>query len=131
MRNIINRIVNEVVGNAIDKAFAVTKDRFKLKNSNGVVVSECGFEVVNKDKWFNQKYVTLFDLKTKKEYRGKGFANELLNYIFKHVKNNEKVNIISLIVDKDNDKAIGLYKKCGFDVFIEYEDSYSMVKRLK
>lgn len=46
------------------------------------------------------------------------------------MKNELKLNIITLIVYKNNYKAVNLYFKSGFEIYIEYEDSYSLIKNL-
>ena len=69
-------------------------------------------------------------LKTFKNFQRKGFAKYLLNQIFNYVKNILKLNIITLIVYKNNFKAINLYFNCGFKIHIDYIDSYSLIKKL-
>lgn len=81
-------------------------------------------------KFFHERYVTLYGLKTYQEFQGKGFARYLLQQIFNYVKNELKYNIITLIVYKDNIKAVNLYLNNGFKVFMEYDDSYSLIKKL-
>jgi len=95
-----------------------------------ILVSESGFEIMNPDKWFDEKYVTLYDLKTLEKFQGRGFAKYLLDQIFKYVKNKLYINIIALIVDKNNYKAVNLYLNRGFEINIEYDTSYSLVKKL-
>lgn len=111
--------------------FIVDKKDKKFKLFSGEhLVSESGFNIERPDEWFKQKYVTIHDLKTNKEYLRKGFAEHLLEQIFDYVKNVIKLNIIALIVDKDNTNATNLYFKVGFEVFMEYDDSYSLIKKL-
>ena len=111
----------------LDKNFIVTKKMFKLFLENKLV-SDSGFSIEQPDEWFNEKYVTIFNVKTVKKFQRKGFAKCLLEEIFNYVKNEFKINIITLIVFKDNPNAIDLYFKCGFEKYIEYEDSYSLIK---
>ena len=59
------------------------------------MVAHTGFEIEKSDKWFNQKYLTLFELKTEEEHQRKGYAKYLLEQIFNYVKNELKINIIS------------------------------------
>lgn len=107
----------------------IEKNKFKLF-SNKVLVSETGYNIEDPDKYFNEKYVTLYDLKTFDKYQGKGFAKYLLEQTLNYVKNNLKINIVSLIVYKDNYKASKLYFNMGFEIFIEYADSYCLIKKL-
>lgn len=117
--------------------FVVNKknNKFQLFINNDLV-SESGFSIENPDKWFNKKYVTLFDLNTSKKFQNKGFAKKLLEEIFNYVKNNLKLNIITLNVYKTNYKAVNLYFKCEFTVLVDYNDKnikksyYSLVKNL-
>lgn len=112
-----------------EKRFVVKKHKFQLFVGN-ILVSESGFNINQPDKWFNQKYVILFELKTVEKFQGKGFAKYLLDQIFNYVKNDLKLNIISLIVYKDNDKALNLYINCGFYFYVDYDNSYSLIKKL-
>ena len=50
------------------------------------------------------------------EYRQHHIGTQIMNYIIK------KYNVNSLTVDKDNVKAINLYKKCGFDFTDKFKD---------
>jgi len=110
--------------------FIVERNKFKLLVNN-VLVAETMFNIESPDEFFNEKYVSIYELKTFEQFQGKGFAIYLLEQIFIYVKNTLKLNIISLIVDKDNYKAVNLYFKNGFVIFNEYEDSYSLIKKLK
>lgn len=128
MKNILKYNIFILNENKEDKKFVVDKNKFKLF-LNDILISNTGFSIEHPDKWFNEKYVTLYNLKTEDEFQGKGFAKYLLEQIFDYVKNKLKINIITLIVDKDNHKAINLYFKNGFEIFIEYDDSFSLVKK--
>lgn len=112
-----------------EKQFVVEQNKFKLLENN-VLVSETKYNIEQQDEFFNQKYVSIYELKTFEQFREKGYAKYLLNEIFDYVKNKLKLNIITLIVDKDNTKAISLYFSNGFEIFMEYKDSYSLVKKL-
>lgn len=107
----------------------IENNKFQLYLGN-ILVAESGFNIENKDKWFNEKYAIIHDLETIKKFRRKGFAKYLLEEIFNYVKNELKLNIIALIVYKNNNKAVNLYFKCGFEIYEEYEDSYSLIKKI-
>lgn len=114
-----------------EKRFIVDKKNYKFELfSNNVLVSETSFTIENADEWFDENYVTIYDLKTYENFRGKGFAKYLLEQIFDYVKNELGFNIITLIVYKDNKKAVNLYFNSGFEINIEYDDSYSLIKKL-
>ena len=121
----VNQFVNENITNG--KRFVIEKNKFKLFLGD-ILVAESGFNIESPDRWFNKKYVTLYDLKTVEKFQGKGFAKYLLEQIFNYVKNELKFNIITLIVDKDNYNAVNLYFNSGFEIFIEYDDSFSLIK---
>ncbi len=44
------------------------------------------------------------------EYRGKQIGKTLLNYSI------EKMNVIKVDVNEQNEQAVGFYKKCGFEI---------------
>jgi ribosomal protein S18 acetylase RimI-like enzyme len=111
------------------KIFTVSKNKFRLYLDKNLV-TETGFKIVQPDKYFDQQYIILFELKTIEKYQGKGFAKYLLQEICDYVKNELKLNIISLIVYKDNFKALNLYLNNGFEIYFDYDDSYSLIKKL-
>jgi RimJ/RimL family protein N-acetyltransferase len=128
---IIRECIKESNENEIDeKRFIVDKTKHKFQLFLGdILVTESGFNIVSPDKWFKQKYVIIHDLKTFKYFQ-KGQAQYLLERIFEYVKNELKLNIIALIVYKNNYLAMNLYFKSGFEIFMEYDDSYSLIKKL-
>lgn len=76
-----------------------------------------------------------FGVSVLKEYWGNGIAYKMISLLIKWAREN-KVTKINLIVREDNEKAINLYKKLGFEIeglirrrfFIdgEYYNSYQM-----
>jgi ribosomal protein S18 acetylase RimI-like enzyme len=112
-----------------EKIFTVNDNKFELFLGD-VLVVESGFNVEPADKWFREKYVSIYSLKTVEEFQGKGLAKYLLLQIFDYVKNKLGISIITLIVDKDNSKAVNLYFNTGFKTLIEYDDSFSLIKKL-
>jgi ribosomal protein S18 acetylase RimI-like enzyme len=66
------------------------------------------------------------------EYQGKGFGNQMMTKlieIFKEKQNeitSEITNELYLIVDKDNLKAINLYKKFNFNIIEDNNTYYKM-----
>ena len=111
------------------KRFVIDKNKFKLFLGD-ILISKSGFNIEPPDKWFNKEYVTLFNIKTVEKFQGKGFAKFLLDKIFNYVKNELNINIITLIVYKNNIKAVNLYLRNGFEIYLEYDESYSLIKRL-
>jgi len=92
------------------------------------LVSESGFSIEQPDEFFNEKYFTLYELKTLEEFQRQGFAKYLLYQIFDYVKNELRINIITLIVYKNNHSAVNLYLDSGFEIYNDYDDSYSLIK---
>lgn len=107
--------------------FVVTKNSFKLYFDDDLV-SESGFSIESPDEFFDQFYATLYDLKTVEKFQRNGYAKYLLDEIFEYMKVEFNLNIITLIVYKNNESALKLYN--GFEIFREYDDSYSVVKHL-
>jgi len=111
------------------KRFVVDNNKFKLFLDD-VLVSESGFNIEQSDKYIKEKYVSLYNIKTHISFKRKGFAKYLLEQIFNYVKNELNINIITLIVYKNNHKAINLYLDCGFEIYEDYSKSYSLIKKL-
>jgi ribosomal protein S18 acetylase RimI-like enzyme len=111
-----------------DKKFIINDNKFQLFLDDNLV-TESNFTIEQPDEFFNEEYVTIYDFKTFEDYQGKGFAKYLLNEIFNYVKNELKINIITLNVYKKNTVALNLYLKSGFEVFINYKNSYSLIKK--
>jgi len=61
---------------------------------------------------FGKMCIWIEDLYIKDEYRGLGLGNMLMEFITKKYKN----CIFRLESEEDNERAIKLYKKCGFTV---------------
>ncbi len=59
------------------------------------------------------------------EYQGKGFGKQMMNALIYRF-NNININTLYLTVDKDNVKAITLYKKYLFNIIDEGDGYYVM-----
>lgn len=135
-----NTFSNESMNNKLtERNFVVDIINYKFQLFIGKhLVSESRFNIEQPDEWFNQKYVTLSNVKTIKRFQGKGYAKYLLEHIFDYVKNEFKINIITLLVYKNNYKAVNLYLKCGFEIYIDYDENndgsgdpcYTLIKNL-
>lgn len=64
---------------------------------------------------FGKTCIWIEDLYIKKEYRGLGIANQFLEYIEKKYPD----SILRLEVEKENERAVQVYKKAGFE-FLAY-----------
>jgi ribosomal protein S18 acetylase RimI-like enzyme len=63
------------------------------------------------------------------EYQGKGFGNQMMIKLIEIFKEKQLSKELYLTVDKDNQKAINLYKKFNFDL-IEDNNTYYKMKLL-
>lgn len=81
-----------------------------IEDSNGIQ----GYAMVAKSfsTEFGKTCIWVEDLYIKDAYRGLGLGNKLLEYIT----NKYTDCIFRLEVEEENERAIKLYKKCGFDV---------------
>lgn len=62
---------------------------------------------------FGKPCIWIEDIYMKQEYRGKGIAA----YFFEYIEQKYPDAVIRLEVEEENDKAIKLYKKCGYEIF--------------
>ena len=65
----------------------------------------------------------LYDLEVFPEYRGKGYGNDITKFMI------DKYDIKQLYVRKDNNKAINLYKKFGFEITDDANDEEYLMER--
>ena len=81
-----------------------------VEDSNGIQ----GYAMIAKSfsTEFGKPCIWIEDLYIKDEYRGLGLGNMLMEFITK----NYTDCIFRLEVEEENERAINLYKKCGFDV---------------
>jgi ribosomal-protein-alanine N-acetyltransferase len=79
--------------------------------------------------------VDIINIVVKEDYRGKGIASNLLDYMFSDMDNTVKKFILE--VNVNNKAAFNLYKKFGFKVintrykYYHNEDAYLMIKEVK
>ena len=124
-------VLNEQNDTTPEKKFEINKKKHKFQLFlDNILVAESGFRIEQPDEFFNQKYIYLFNLKTSENFRSKGYMKYLLEQIFNYIKNEIKINLITLIVYKVNTPAINLYFNTGFEIYREYHDSYSLIKKL-
>jgi ribosomal protein S18 acetylase RimI-like enzyme len=130
----ITEFLNEKESIQTEKRFVIDKKNHKFQLFLGdTLATESQFNIEKSDKWFNQKYVTIFDLKTVESFQGKGLAKYLLENIFDYVKNKLKLNIITLMVYKNNNRAVNLYFNSGFEIYQNFdgdEPCFILIKKL-
>lgn len=66
---------------------------------------------------FGKPCIWIEDLYIYEEYRGKGIGTDFFAYIEKKYPN----SVIRLEVEEENQNAINVYKKCGYD-FLPYQE---------
>ncbi len=96
------------------KYYAVTE--------NEKIVSVTGVHV-DSDEY---KITVLGNIATLPEYRGKGYATASTAFLLKQLDLSER--LICLNVKADNEAAISSYKKLGFEIIHEYEESIFVLK---
>lgn len=77
---------------------------------DGKKIADISISAVDSDRAF------LYNFEVKKDYRGKGYGTAILKYVLKNYSVNE------LTVNKNNTRAIDLYKRFGFKVGKEFKE---------
>ena len=77
---------------------------------DGKKIADISISAVDSDRAF------LYNFEVKKDYRGKGYGTAILKYVLKNYSVNE------LTVNKDNTRAIDLYKRFGFKVGKKFKE---------
>ena len=100
---------------------------------NGEFIGQ-GDLVLNKDGYtIPAERIYFSRLIVKKEYRNQGIGSQITAFLIDKAKG-LGYSEISLGVDCDNEKALRLYKKAGFEIYAkdkdEYGDFYKMLKKL-
>lgn len=88
--------------------------------------------------WISYEQAEITTIGIKKEYQGKGYASQLMDYLIELAKKKD-CETISLEVRISNKKAIKLYEKYGFTYESirknyyqdNFEDAYLMVKEME
>lgn len=70
--------------------------------------------------YFAGNYGLVGGIYTKKNYRGKGYGKNISSYVTKIVKDTDKIP--ALIVEIDNENALGIYEKLGFERIERYRE---------
>jgi len=70
--------------------------------------------------YFAGNYGLVGGIYTRKNYRGKGYGEAISSYVTKIVKDMDKIP--ALIVEVDNENALGIYKKLGFEEIEKYRE---------
>ena len=99
----------------------------KISYAEDIIENYIGEIIVDKDKMIGRIFVGdkkdkgfITDLEVDKAYRGQKLGNRLIDDAIK------KYNGVDLLVDKDNEIALSMYKKRGFVIIKEYNNQYYM-----
>ena len=113
----INAIMSNSFYNGYRLAFNNNDIYCFIKDSNNTDIVYCACAFVNKENnlYHSQaKGYFIHSLCTNVNYRKRGFCSKLLNYIIDDLI--PKNEYLYMEVDKNNNKAISVYKKIGFEI---------------
>lgn len=96
----------------IENAIKSSNQYFILAEKDGLVIGNLNFTGGTKPRLAHSGE---FGVSVLKEYWGNGIAYELISLLIKWAKEN-RITKINLTVREDNEKAINLYKKLGFEI---------------
>lgn len=91
---------------------------------NNIPIGACGLKHISSSEAEYWGYIGL------KEYWGKGFGSVIMTYIEQIAKNELKIFSLYLFVNKDNERAIKLYKKRNYVIESSDNTMYKMRKQL-
>lgn len=94
------------------------EDSYRIKDDSGNVISEIKTYDYNIDGF---DWILLADVVTSPSHRKQGLATRLIEKAYDDIKENKKEKGLYLFVKSDNQNAISLYKKLGFDNVKNYE----------
>ena len=110
----------------IDKSFVVIEHPFETDDGTAYKITFS----IDGDKigsacvcTYKKKNDFLFNLEVKKSLRGKGYGTKIVKYMI------SKYGVRHLIVDKENEIAIKLYKKFNFKVSEDVNDKFVRMER--
>jgi RimJ/RimL family protein N-acetyltransferase len=119
----------------IESAMKSDNQYFVIAELEGLIIANLNFTAGTRPRL---EHFGEFGVSVLKEYWGNGIAFELIDGLIQWAKNSKKITKINLQVREDNERAIKLYKKFGFEIeglvtrtfFIEgeYYNSYQMGK---
>ncbi|GAB6072846.1 ribosomal protein S18-alanine N-acetyltransferase [Venenivibrio stagnispumantis] len=109
--------VKQIIKEALNRDYQFSKNAIKkiLKIKDKIVA------VFELNIIFDTAEILIISVKP--EYQQKGIGKEIMNYIINFCKSNN-VKYIYLEVAENNQKAINLYKKFGFEVYNIRKDYY-------
>lgn len=107
----------------------IEKNKFELLK-NGEVVGSTMFShvIMNDNRYNNEPYILLWNLKLNEVYRGYGYSKILMKKVLEYL--SEMVNIVELQVHQNNYIAVNLYKSFGFEVYAKRYHILTMSKRI-
>lgn len=119
----------------IEKTINNSNETFIVGTIDNLIVS---IATIKSNKRNRTHHVSTVDISVMKKYWSLGIGHFLMKEVIEWANNNGVTKKLSLVVREDNEKAINLYKKCGFviegvlvrDVFVKerYYNSILMGK---
>lgn len=121
---------SEEIDITIDKEIEFLKDNLNSKTNmmitafiNNEVAGSAGINCVGN--WIKQKHRAVFGVAIKKKYWNNGIGNVLVKEVINQAKE-IGYEQIELGVFSDNEKAIALYKKHGFEVWGNVKNAFKL-----
>ena len=102
----------------LDSILTSNRQLYLIAVNDGEVVAAANFASFGKPRLAHRGE---FNISVKKSMWGQYIATRLMEEIIRFAKEEAKVEIISLEVRSDNHRAIGLYKKFGFETIGTFE----------
>lgn len=120
--------INMTLENEIEYLQNITKSKNNIifvLDIDGEIAGSCGLTSINKKRI---KHRATLGISVLKKYWGEGLGNKLIDNAIKYAK---KANIkkLELEVRVDNEKAIKLYKKFGFEIEGEIRNYFYLNKK--
>lgn len=107
----------------LDSMLNSTSSVMLAAKKDGKIVGIASFNGFGKERMKHRGEIAISVLKSQ---WGRGIGKMLMEAVIKFAKETAKAEIISLEVRSDNEKAIGLYKKFGFEKIGEYKGFFKI-----
>ena len=109
---------------SLDKITTRTKDDWKedmkrsFQDDTGMYVAKTDNKYVGMAGYYpkGEDNVNIFGMYVKKEFRGKGVSNKIMESILNSLADYEKIKSVSLSVNHEQTVAINFYKRFGFEI---------------
>ena len=96
----------------LEKVYHSEKDLYLIAECDGEIVGSCHLSSYSKERLAHRAEI---GLSVKKDIWGKGIGTQFMERLIDFARNVANVEIVSLEVRSDNERAVGLYRKFGFE----------------